>query len=309
MRTGDRDSDCDGGVRCGRSPRALVIGGTGPTGPFVVEGLHERGFDVTILHGGQHEYEFAVPGVRHIHEDPHFAETLERGVGAQTFELVVAQYGRLRVISEVLAGRTERLVAVGGATGIFAPDEDPRWGAHGKPALFADTSTVYVREPGDDGANKIGFRMVEAMNSALRAPRRRPLPRRPTSAIRRQLRPAHARVPTTGFGDPAGASSTGGATFVIAGAAGSPRRSTAACSPRTRRRRCCWSIDEPEASRRASAYSVADENAFTMGQRIEFIASHMGHEFEFVDMPYELAWPCYPLWRHVRGHRLTLSTS
>src|SRR5476649_134315 len=50
-------------------PRALVIGGTGPTGPFVVEGLHRRGFDVTILHGGQHEVEFAVPNVRHIHED------------------------------------------------------------------------------------------------------------------------------------------------------------------------------------------------------------------------------------------------
>ncbi len=25
-------------------------------------------------------------------------------------------------------------------------------------------------------------------------------------------------------------------------------------------------------------------------------------------MPYEIAWPCHPLWRHVRGHRLTLST-
>ena len=98
------------------NPRALVIGGTGPTGPFVVEGLHERGFDVTILHGGQHEVEFAVPDVRHIHEDPHFQEPLERGIGRETFDLVVAQYGRLRIIAEVFKGRTERLVAVGGAT-------------------------------------------------------------------------------------------------------------------------------------------------------------------------------------------------
>ena len=36
-------------------PRALVIGGTGPTGPFVVGGLLERGYDVTILHTGHHE--------------------------------------------------------------------------------------------------------------------------------------------------------------------------------------------------------------------------------------------------------------
>src|ERR1700684_3847790 len=98
------------------APHALVIGGTGPTGPFVVEGLAERGYDVTILHGGQHEYAFAVPGIVHTHEDPHFAETLSRGLEGTTWDLVVAQYGRLRVISEVLAGRAERLVAIGGAT-------------------------------------------------------------------------------------------------------------------------------------------------------------------------------------------------
>ena len=33
----------------------LVIGGTGPTGPFVVNGLLERGHDVTICHTGNHE--------------------------------------------------------------------------------------------------------------------------------------------------------------------------------------------------------------------------------------------------------------
>ena len=146
------------------SATALVIGGTGPTGPFVVEGLAHRGYEVTILHGGQHEHEFAVPGIRHIHEDPHFAQTLERGLGEETFDLVVAQYGRLRVVADALAGRTGRLIAVGGATGIFAADEDPRWGAHGKPALFSDTSTNYVADAGEDGRHKLGLRMVEAMN-------------------------------------------------------------------------------------------------------------------------------------------------
>src|SRR5581483_6611540 len=125
-RTAFRAVDGDRRRRPVARPRALVIGGTGPTGPFGVEGLHERGFEVTILHGGQHEVEFAVPGVRHIREDPHFAETLGRGIGDRTFELVVAQYGRLRVIAELFRRRTERLVAVGGATGIFAPEHDPR---------------------------------------------------------------------------------------------------------------------------------------------------------------------------------------
>src|SRR5680860_437399 len=112
-------------------PTALVIGGTGPTGPYVVEGLHHRGFDVTILHGGQHEVEFAVPDVRHIDVDPPLSETLEAGSGAATYDLVVAQYGRLLIISDVFKGRTERLVAIGGATALFAGDEDERWGATG----------------------------------------------------------------------------------------------------------------------------------------------------------------------------------
>jgi nucleoside-diphosphate-sugar epimerase len=281
-------------------PRALVIGGTGPTGPFVVEGLHERGFEVTILHGGQHEVEFAVPGVRHIHEDPHFEEGLERGIGSESFELVVAQYGRLRIVAEVFKNRTERLVAVGGATGIFAPESDERWGATGKPALFPDTATVYVDNPGEDGVDKIGFRMVEAMNALFENHAAGayaatyigyPLnygPRSPGpydwSVIRRVL--------------------DGRASMVIAdgGIKIDSRVFTANAAAGV-----LLAIDNPELAA-GKRYSVADEAAFTMRQRIEFIARHLGHEFELVDMPYELAWPCYPLWRHVRGHRLTLST-
>ncbi|MER5185648.1 hypothetical protein ABT009_46625 [Streptomyces sp. NPDC002896] len=69
---------------------ALVIGGTGPTGPGVVGGLLERGYDVSILHGGQHEVD--LPGeVRHIHTDPHWPDTLAAGLGHREFDLVVAQ--------------------------------------------------------------------------------------------------------------------------------------------------------------------------------------------------------------------------
>ena len=50
--------------------RALVVGGTGPTGPFVVNGLRDRGYDVAILHTGNHEVETIPPEVEHIHTDP-----------------------------------------------------------------------------------------------------------------------------------------------------------------------------------------------------------------------------------------------
>ena len=49
---------------------ALVIGGTGPTGPYVVNGLAERGYKVTILHTGRHETDLLGPEIEHIHTDP-----------------------------------------------------------------------------------------------------------------------------------------------------------------------------------------------------------------------------------------------
>ncbi len=94
--------------------RTLVIGGTGPTGPFIVNGLRERGHDVTIFHRGTHEID-EIPGdVAHIHGDPHFSETIEAALAGHEFDLVVATYGRIRLIAEALAGRVERFVSVGG---------------------------------------------------------------------------------------------------------------------------------------------------------------------------------------------------
>src|SRR4051794_7774522 len=43
------------------SMRALVVGGTGPTGPYVVNGLVERGYEVAILHSGRHEVDSIPP--------------------------------------------------------------------------------------------------------------------------------------------------------------------------------------------------------------------------------------------------------
>lgn len=96
------------------SQTALVVGGTGPTGPYIVEGLLHRGYQVAILHRGEHEVELP-PQVEHIHGDPHFLETLEQVLGGRTFDLVVCTYGRLRLVAQVMRGRTPRFIGVGGA--------------------------------------------------------------------------------------------------------------------------------------------------------------------------------------------------
>jgi nucleoside-diphosphate-sugar epimerase len=111
---------------------ALVIGGTGPTGHFVVNGLRARGYRVTILHRGNHEVAEIPEDVEHIHVDPHFRETLAAGLEGRTFDLAIAAYGRTRLTAEVLAGRTARFIAASGLTyrAVTNPElESPPGGA------------------------------------------------------------------------------------------------------------------------------------------------------------------------------------
>lgn len=49
---------------------ALVVGGTATTALGVISGLLQRGFVVSILHGGQHEIDLLAEA-RHIHAGPH----------------------------------------------------------------------------------------------------------------------------------------------------------------------------------------------------------------------------------------------
>lgn len=105
--------------------RALVIGGTGPTGPFIVNGLIGQGYEVSILHRGTHDSDEIPRHVERIVGDPHFVESLEAAIGHRTFDLIVATYGRIRHVAEVVAGRTGRLITVGGQPcykGLLQPE-------------------------------------------------------------------------------------------------------------------------------------------------------------------------------------------
>ena len=92
---------------------ALVIGGTGPTGPPLVDGLVERGFDTTIFHTGRHELPDG-PDVPHLHGDPYSADGIADALGDRRFDVVVATYGRVRLLAEHVAGRCDHFLAVGG---------------------------------------------------------------------------------------------------------------------------------------------------------------------------------------------------
>ncbi len=106
--------------------KALVVGGTGPTGPFIVRGLLDRGYDVAILHRGKHEIDEIPPEVEHIHTDPNFRENLDEALEGRTFDLCIASYGRLRFVAEALVGKTPRFIALGASSykGISAPQRN-----------------------------------------------------------------------------------------------------------------------------------------------------------------------------------------
>ena len=69
--------------------KALVVGGSGATGPILVQGLLTRGYEVSFLYRGAHEAPLPVK-VGHIHTDPHFLETIQETLGSRTFDLVIA---------------------------------------------------------------------------------------------------------------------------------------------------------------------------------------------------------------------------
>ena len=94
---------------------ALVIGGTGPTGHFIVNGLIARGYAVTMLHSGRHELAEIPPSVEHIHTNAFAADAFRDAISGRTFDLTIAAYGRLRRIAEITVGRTGRFISIGGA--------------------------------------------------------------------------------------------------------------------------------------------------------------------------------------------------
>lgn len=93
---------------------ALVVGGTGPTGHYIVNGLLDRGFAVAILHTGRHEVEEIPESVEHIHTDPFDETALEEALRGRTWDVVIATYGRLRATARVFVGRTGKFISVGG---------------------------------------------------------------------------------------------------------------------------------------------------------------------------------------------------
>lgn len=266
---------------------ALVVGGTGPTGPYVVEGLLQRGFQVTILHRGTHEVEFSRP-VEHLHSDPHFVETFQKALGNRTFDMVVAMYGRLRLIAEGVKGRTFRLIGVDGGSyrysilGFKDPDI---------PAIPVPETAPQVT---DEKLDKMSYLMWRTEQSVLEAHReghykvtllRYPYvygPRAPGPlewCIMRRVLDGRKRliIPDSGLTLVAKAYAQNAAQAVL------------------------LAVDKP-AEAAGQVFNVRDERMLPVRDWVRLICKAMNCEMELVSLPYELARPSRPYSRRPHHH-------
>lgn len=144
--------------------QALVIGGTGPTGPFIVNGLLERGWQVEILHTGQHEVDEIPPTVGHIHVSPHDPAALAAAVAGRRWDLCIATYGRLRAIAEIFAGRVGRFISIGGGPAYLGYMNPFLHSPEGLPAPLAEDAPL-VSDPAQD---EKGWRIVRTEQAVFR---------------------------------------------------------------------------------------------------------------------------------------------
>ena len=259
--------------------KALVIGGTGPTGHFIVNGLVQRGYHVAMLHTGRHELDEIPPAVEHIHTDPFSEAALRNALGHRTFDLTIAAYGRLRRIAELMVGRTERFISIGGVpayrgymnpavlrppglpvpTNEDAPvvpveNEDPKgW------RVAQTEEVVFAHHP-----HAVHFRYPFLYGPYQIAPRE-------WCVVRRIIDGRKAIVlPEDGLSLNHSGYVENAAQAVL------------------------LSVDKPDAAS-GQIYNCGDERLLTLRQTVEIIAESLGAQLEIVSMPWRFAIPARPL--------------
>jgi nucleoside-diphosphate-sugar epimerase len=259
--------------------KALVIGGTGPTGHLIVNGLLRRGFTVAILHTGRHEVDEIPVTVEHIHTNPFSEDALLGALGNRTFDLTVAAYGRLRRIAEIMKGRTGRFISIGGAPAYRGYMNPTVLHPVGMPIPTAeDAATVSVESEDPKGWRVVlseqavfdshpaasHFRYPFLYGPYQVAPREWCIVRRILDGRRVII------VPDNGLSLSHSAFVENAAQAVL------------------------LAVDRPDDAS-GQIFNCGDERVLTIRQTIEVIAESLGHEVEIVSMPAQFAISARPM--------------
>jgi nucleoside-diphosphate-sugar epimerase len=269
--------------------KALVVGGTGPTGPFIVNGLIERGYQVSIFHRGKHEIDEIPPEVEHIHADPHFRETIDAALEGRHFDLAVVTYGRIRVLAKALEGKVDRFLSVGGYVGVRGSMDPSALFPTGMTSPVPEDASVVDREE----ELRIAYLVAQTEKTVLESHPDATHFRYPAvygphqmgggrewSFVRRIL----DRRPFIVLPD-------GGLSLFMHGFAGNLAHAV------------LLAVDQPENSA-GQIYHCGDERQLTMHQIVEVIATALDHEWEIVCMPDAIAHPARYYAERTSHHQL-----
>ena len=272
--------------------KILVIGGTGPTGPAIVNGLVSRGHDVTILHSGKHELD-TLPDlsvVPHIHANAFDEDSFKEAISGQEYDVVFAMYGRLRSISKILEGRTDHLISIGGVpvyAGFSDPEQDVwprgvRIPAREDSTLAGDEAAIKIRKICETEetvfqyhptATHLRYPYIYGPNQIL--PMEWSLVRRALDGRRHLIL------------------ADGGLSITTSAFAGNAAHSVLLC------------LDHADSSR-GEIFNVGDDRQLDVYMTAQVVAEELGHEWEILSFPHELARPGYPLLQHHSpSHRLS----
>jgi len=280
----------------------LVVGGTGPSGPWLVEGLLKRGLDVSVLHRGTHEASGAdvefMNHVEHIHADPHFSESLNDALAGRQFDIVIATYGRTRVVAESCVGKCDRFYGIGGMPaylGQFDADQVTPYGMRllaSEESPLADTTGAHIRPPSDPPAKIVA---TERSVFSLHDEGKLDVTwfRYPSVYGPRNPRPHEWYVLRRALD---------GRKQIVVPDAGLTIRTRAA--GRNAAHAVLCAVDNPSTAR-GRTYNVGDDQQFTFRQWAEVLADICGiAEVEIVSLPWELARPTWGLLPRGDSHAL-----
>jgi len=270
---------------------ALVIGGTGPTGPPIVLGLEARGFDVTVLHSGKHEVE-EVAHLRHLHGDVFSEDGFRAVLADRAYDVVVASYGRLRTIAEVLRGRVDHLVSIGGVPvyrGFFNAD------VRVPPGLPVPTKEdAELATEAEDGKS---YRIARTERLLFRAHPDATHFRYPFVYGPRQLAPREWCVVRRVLdGRPFIVLPDDGLSLIPFGYVDNLAHAL------------LLAIDQPHVSK-GEIFNCGDDEKLTIRQVVEIITAELDHDWELLSMPAALAVPARPLMMNVRTTHQVMDTS
>lgn len=258
--------------------RALMVGGTGPTGPHIVQGLADRGYEVTVFHRGTHETP-ELPPVRHLHGDPHFRESIDAALAGERFDVVVAAYGRVRVLAEALAGRCDRFVGIGGVATYRGAMVAPNAGESVMPLLAAEDSPT--NDPDATAPADFGQRVRDAEIRTFQLHQEGAFSatylRYPSIYGPRQQAPSEWSVIKR---------VRDGRRFMILPDSGLLVFSRAAA--RNAAHAVLLAVDHPTVAA-GRVYNCADDELSSLRQWMEAIVDVMGGEMAMLSLPFELA--------------------